>query len=84
MVEAVISRPRERFPHVFVNLIGPLGKSKDHNYVITIVDGFSRFFSNHILMLALPQRIVYMHPFGTGFPTSAVSSTLLRQRQSVY
>ena len=38
--------PRGRFTHVYLDIIGPLGLSKCHNYVLTVIDRFSRFFSS--------------------------------------
>ena len=42
-VEAVTPPPRGRFTHVYLDIIGPLGLSKGHNYVLTVIDRFSRF-----------------------------------------
>ena len=43
-VEAVTPPPRECFTHVYLDIIGPLGLSNGHNYVMTVIDRFSRFF----------------------------------------
>ena len=43
-VETVTPPPRGRFTHVYLDIIGPLGLSKGHNYVLTVIDRFSRFF----------------------------------------
>ena len=54
-VEAVTPPPRGRFTHVYLDIIGPLGLSKGHNYVLTVIDRFSRFFQA-IPQLALPLK----------------------------
>ena len=43
-VEAVTPPPPGRFTQVYQDIIGPLGLSKGHNYVLTVIDRFSRFF----------------------------------------
>ena len=43
-VEVVTPPPRGRFTHVYLNIISPLGLSKCHNYALTVIDRFSRFF----------------------------------------
>lgn len=35
--------PSERFSHVHIDIVGPLPPSKDHKYVLTCVDRFSRW-----------------------------------------
>ena len=43
-VEAVTPRPRGRFTHVYIDIISPLGLSKGHNYVLSVIDRFLQFF----------------------------------------
>ena len=43
-LETVTPPSRNRFTHVQVDLTGPLCPSKEHNYIMAVVDRYSRFF----------------------------------------
>ena len=36
--------PKGRFTHIYVDLTGPLGTSKGYNYIMVVIDRFSRYF----------------------------------------
>ena len=54
-LETVTPPTQGRFTHVYVDITGPLGLSHDYNYLLVIVDRFSRFM-NAIPMVGISAQ----------------------------
>ena len=75
-LDPVTPPPRDRSTHIYVDLTGPLCPSKGHNYVVAVVDRYSRFFQVFRL-LALRWKNAQTRLSGSGLQFLAVRNTFI-------